>query len=95
MYSKYRSISDLILHEQAFSKLRAVANQYEVVEHFDHIFPELVKVVEPVKVEKKILFLRVANSVWRSELNFRQKMMVQKINKHFDNEVINSIKFIS
>ena len=46
-------------------------------------------------MEKKVLFLRVENSVWRSELKFRQKLIIERINNHLKEDIIKSIKFIA
>ena len=94
MPSKFKSLSDVINKEAEFDKVRKKAKEYEIVEKFNEIFPELKKIVEAKRVDKGILFLRVENSVWRSELNFKQELMIKKINKFFKEEVINKIKFI-
>ena len=47
-----------------------------------------------MKVDKKTLFLKVENSVWRSELKFSESIIVEKINKFFNEERIKFIKFL-
>ena len=71
------------------------AREYDILEKFNAIFPQLQKVAEPVKIENNTLFLKVENSVWRSELNFKQKTMVEKINEYFNTEAVVKIKFVS
>lgn len=95
MHSKFKSISDIIGEEKAFEGVRQAAEHYGVVDSFEKIFPDLKIVATAVKVDKNILFLRVENSVWRSELNFRKSLLVEKINKYFNKTVIKNIKFIS
>ncbi|MFC2133995.1 DUF721 domain-containing protein [Bacteroidota bacterium] len=95
MPDNIKSISDIIGSEKAFESVRRTAENFSVIDKFDEIFPDLKVVVKAVKVDKNILFLRVENSVWRSELNFRKNLLVEKINKYFAKKVIKSIKFIS
>jgi hypothetical protein len=94
MPGKYKSLYEVINNEAEFDTIRKKAKEYEIIEKFKEIFPELKKIVEAKRIEKGKLFLRVENSVWRSELNFKQELMITKINKYFNEEVINRIKFI-
>lgn len=95
MHSKIKSISDVIEKEKEFEQIRQTAENYGIVEKFNEIFPDLKIVAQAVKVDKNILFLKVENSVWRSELNFKKSLLIEKINKHFQKNVIKNIKFIS
>jgi hypothetical protein len=94
MPEKYRSIPDVIKKDQAFSAVRKKALEYDVKEEFKTIFPELATIAKAVKVEKKGLFLHVENSVWRSELNFKKSLIIEKVNNHFNDEVVKYIKFV-
>lgn len=89
-----KSITDVIEKEKEFENLRVTIKNYDVVENFKYIFPELAKIAEAVKLYKKTLFLKVENSVWKSELNFQKNALIEKINKHFKEEVIKTIKFL-
>lgn len=95
MPNDFKSLRDVFGKEKAFEKVRKTAKEYEVIENFFAVFPELKKVAEAVKIEKGILFLRVENSVWRSELKFRQTDLIEKINKEFNDQIVKSIRFIS
>ena len=95
MPDKFKSISDVIQKESAFEKVRLAAREYDILKEFVKIFPDLEEVAVPVKIERQILYLRVENSVWRSELNFNQKKIIEKINSYYKETVIKSIKFIS
>ncbi len=75
-------------------KIRDLRIKYKVVEEFLLIFPEFADFVIPVKLNKKVLSLRVENSVMRSELNLMQEELKGKINKYYNKEVVNSIKFV-
>jgi len=91
----FRSISDIILNEKEFKPLILKAKQEEVVEKFSLIFPELSTISKAVKFKDNILFLRVENSVWRSELNLKQAALINKITKNIKDISIDKIKFIS
>ena len=95
MTKRFKSITEIINEDEELSELRKVTKGFRVVEEFNSIFPDLIKVAKPVKVEKKILFLKVENSVWRSELNFQQKIIVEKINKYFSEQLIKTVRFVS
>jgi hypothetical protein len=94
MREKYKSIPDVIKKEQAFEAIRKKALEYDITSEFKQIFPELKSIAKAVKVDTKVLFLRVDNSVWRSELNFKRNLIIEKVNKHFNGKVIKHIKFV-
>ncbi|PIQ08864.1 MAG: hypothetical protein COW71_09525 [Ignavibacteriales bacterium CG18_big_fil_WC_8_21_14_2_50_31_20] len=95
MPKNFRSISDVIFKEKEFSKIVTKAKEEDVVKNFSVIFPELKKIAQAVKFNKNILFLKVENSVWRSELNLKQTAMISKIKKNVKDIVIEKIKFIA
>jgi len=95
MPDNFRSISDVLHKEKEFSKIIAKAKEEEIVQKFSEIFPELNEIAKAVKFNRNILFLRVENSVWKSELNLKQQAMISKIKKQFSNIQIDRIKFIS
>lgn len=91
----FKSFAEVFEKDSEFEKLRHAVEEYSIVEKFNEIFPDLKGVAKPVKAEKAILFLRVENSVWRSELNIRRSLMIDKINKYFNKKIVTSIKFSS
>ena len=93
MPNDFKSLPDILGKEKAFENVRKAAKEYDVLEKFLEIFPELGKVAQAVKTERGVLYLKVENSVWKSELKFRQTTIVEKINKFFKEEVIKTIKF--
>ena len=95
MHNNFKSLSEIIYKEKAFEKIVARANEQEIGDQFDKIFPELAKVSEAVKVEKNILYLKVENSVWRSELNIKQDAIIKKIKLNLSQSEVKKIKFIS
>ncbi|MDA3860640.1 MAG: DciA family protein, partial [Melioribacteraceae bacterium] len=91
----FRSISDVLFKERDFKKLVTKAKEEEVVIRFSEIFPELSSIAQAVKFNHNILFLKVENSVWRSELNLKQTAIISKIKKSIKEISIDKIKFIS
>jgi hypothetical protein len=94
MHDGFVSLDDFFNKEPKFSGLRSVIKAADVVEKFSVIFPELNKTVEPVKVEKKILFLKVENAALRNELKFNEYLLAEKINNFFKEVRVKTIKFI-
>jgi hypothetical protein len=94
MRQKIKSVFDVIAEEKEFEKFRRAAKNFDVVEKFGEIFPDIISIAKPVKVEKNILYLHVDNSVWRSELNLRQKLIAERVNAFFKEDIIKSVKFI-
>ncbi|PKL84378.1 MAG: hypothetical protein CVV24_00105 [Ignavibacteriae bacterium HGW-Ignavibacteriae-3] len=92
--SSFKTIEEILNTESEFVNLRESLKNYNIVDEFEKIFPELKIIARAVKVEKQALFLRVENSVWKSELNFRKNLIAEKINKHFGQQVIKSIRFL-
>ena len=93
MHDGFLSIAEIIYNEPKLEKLRKVIKQSNVITCFYKIFPDLKKIAVPVKIEKKILCLKVSNAAWRSELKFNQETMIQKINACYNEEIIRAIKF--
>lgn len=92
--SGFKSLTEVIDDNKEFENLRETVKNYNIVEEFSKIFPELLQITQAVKVEKKVLFLRVENSVWKSELNFQKNIIAEKINKYFNKQVIKTIRFL-
>lgn len=90
----FRSLEDIFENEPGLDKLRSTVKQYDVVSDFGKIFPDLAKIAQAVKTEKKVLFLRVENSVWRNELRFMEKIIIEKVNKFFKEDRIKGVKFV-
>jgi hypothetical protein len=88
-----KSISQIIALDE-FKDIREIAESYDVVEEFYTIFPELKKIAVPKKVEDKVLYIKVENSVWKSELFLYRKQITEKINKFFNKQILKTIKLI-
>ncbi len=101
MPNSFKSLSDAFKTEPAFAGLRKIIEESDVVSEFNTIFPDLEKVASAVKVEKRVLSLKVENPTWRNELKFREKLIVDKVNDYFSQrdglpkEIrINKIRFV-
>ena len=94
MPNSFKSLADAFSTEPAFDGLRKIIKESDVVSEFDKIFPDLVKVASAVKVEKRVLSLKVENPTWRNELKFREKLIVDKVNNYFKEVRINKIRFV-
>jgi hypothetical protein len=95
VHNKFVSIKEAITTNPGLSNVRNIVMQSEVIENFFSVFPEMEKVVIPVRVNRKVLMLKVESSVLRSELKFNEALMVEKINKFFNEERVRSIRFAS
>ncbi len=95
MSSGFKSLDEIINKEPAFKGLRKIIQEADVVDDFSSLFPELQKIAKAVKVEKKTLVLRVENAAWRNELKFKEKLLIEKLNKHYNEERISQVKFLS
>jgi hypothetical protein len=93
MLEGFRSLADILNKEPGLETVRKIIKQSDVVSDFHKVFPDLKKLVKALKVDNKILFLKVENSVLRSELKFKEVLIVQKINKYFKEERIKGIRF--
>ena len=91
----FKSLKDVFRSDPQLSNVRRIVKSSEVVLDFYKIFPELKMVVKPDKVEKMFLKIKVENSVWRSELKFKEFEIVRKINNYYNEERIKGIKFSS
>jgi len=48
---------------------------------------------EPIRVENGIVFVKVDNDVWRQELQFLKKEIIDKLNETVGKQTIQEIKF--
>lgn len=95
MHNKFISLKDAVDTNPGLFKIRNSIKQSEVIEKFFNVFPEMKKVVTPVTVNKKVLSLKAESSVLRNELRLNESLIVEKINKFFNEERVRSIRFIS
>ncbi len=89
----FKSIKDIFNSDPGLKNIRAVVNENNVVNDFETIFPDLVKVARAVKVHNKTLTLKVENPAWRNELKFKEKEILEKIKTFYGEERVNKINF--
>ena len=89
----FRSLKDVFSKEPGLFKVRSIVKSSDVVIDFYKVFPDLKKIVVPQKVDKMFLKLKVENAAWRSELKFKEREIVDKINTFYNEERIKGIKF--
>lgn len=94
MSSGFKSIKDVFRKEKSLASLRETVYSSDVIVHFFDMFPNLEKVVQPLSCDKKVLKLKVENASWRNELKFMESEMIEKINKYFNDNRINQIRFM-
>ncbi len=94
MREGFHRLSDIFNTDPGLANIRKSLKQSDVVNDFEKIFPELKKVAEAVKVDKKCICLRVENSAWRSELRLREMQIIKKINNYYKEERIKYVRFV-
>ena len=52
------------------------------------------KNTEPISIEHGILNIKTATPVWRQELQFQKKQIIEKLNKKLNKKIIKDIRFI-
>jgi hypothetical protein len=94
MAESFKSFGEIFTTEPGLAKIRKMMQQGDVVVEFEKIFPELMKVVVPVRFEKKTLLLKIENAALRSEFKYKESLIIEKINKYFnDDKLVKYVKF--
>ncbi len=93
MPERFKSLEEILRTEPGLKGLRKIIKSSDVVLDFYKIFPDLKKIAVPKKVDKMFLKLKVDNPTWRSELKYREKEIVDKINKYYNEERVKGISF--
>ena len=91
----FHKIMEIFNSEPGLANIRKILKQSDIVNDFEEIFPDLAKIAEAVKVEKRCIYLRVQNAAWRSELKFREQQIIKKINNFYNEERIKYVRFVS
>ena len=52
------------------------------------------KNTEPISIEHGILSIKTTTPVWRQELQFQKKQIIEKLNKTLNKKLIKDIRFI-
>ena len=89
------SLGEAFEKEPSLTKIKNSIKDYDVVTNFYAIFKDFEKIAVPVKVKNSVLYLKVENSVWRSELKIKEQNIIEKINQYLKEERIKKLKFVS
>lgn len=89
----FKSIKDIFYTDPSLRKIRIVISENDVINDFEKIFPEFKKVAKAKKTQNSILTLKVENAAWRSELKFKEKEIIEKINSYYGEKRITKIIF--
>lgn len=89
----FKSLKEIFNTNPGLKKIKVIVDENDVVNDFFKVFPDLKKIVKPIKVEKGLLTIKVENAVWRSELKFKENEIIEKINSFYNEKRINRIKF--
>ena len=69
--------------------------QQKALEIWSEIVGETVsKNTEPISIEHGSLNIKTATPVWRQELQFQKKNIIEKLNKKLNKKLIKDIRFI-
>ncbi len=94
MNNDFISLGDAIEKEPSLNNFRKAIKDFDIIINFYEIFNDLKKIAVPKKIKNNILYLEVENSVWRSELKFKEQIIIEKINNFIKEERIKKIKFM-
>ncbi len=93
MPDDFKSLKEVLNNHPGLKKIRETINEGDVINDFDTIFPDLKKIVKVLKINKGVITLKVENAAWRSELKYKEKEIIDKINLFYKEERINKINF--
>lgn len=95
MYDGLKSLKEILSTNKDLKPVQRAIKQAEVIENFFEIFPNLSKMVEPLKVEKATLHLFIENASLRNEIKFHETELIDRINEFFKEKRIRYIKLIA
>ena len=52
---------------------------------------KIAKVSRPLRIEHGRIFVEVDNTVWRQEILLHKKLIIERLNKRFENEIIKEL----
>lgn len=74
--------------------IRQSLRQYDVITSWPAVVGEQVaRVTEAYRMEKGVIYVRVASAPWRGELALRRKEIIEKINRLFGESIVQDIRF--
>ncbi|NIR48518.1 DUF721 domain-containing protein [candidate division KSB1 bacterium] len=92
---KPRALGDSIWTLLKSLGIETKVKQYEALNNWSYLVGEKVaSVTKADKVTDGILFVKVKNSVWRNELLYMKKDILNKLNKSLGADIIKDIWFV-
>ncbi|HOJ36879.1 MAG TPA: DciA family protein [Ignavibacteriales bacterium] len=88
-----KSIGEIIRNSPEFSKIRFYLFAEQVINKFFEYFPEYKEYICSIKLDDKKLFIYVENATAKASIKENQKEIIEKINKSFNQIVIEKITF--
>lgn len=83
-------LDNYILDSELGKKLK----KFSVFNHWEEIVGrEISKKAKPQKIFKGILYISVSGPSWANELSMMSEQLIEKINNHIGDEIINKLRF--
>ncbi|MBT3937637.1 MAG: DUF721 domain-containing protein [Candidatus Marinimicrobia bacterium] len=73
---------------------KGVSQQQAIIIWNDIVGDAVGKNTEAESVEHGVIKVRVSNSTWRQELQFKKKEIIEKLNKELEQNIIKDIIFL-
>ncbi|ACF13312.1 conserved hypothetical protein [Chloroherpeton thalassium ATCC 35110] len=74
--------------------LEGYAKEFKAVSVWGTVVgPHIARVSEVEKIVNGVLYVKVKNSAWRNELNFKKVTIIHQLNKHIGQELVIDIVF--
>jgi hypothetical protein len=88
-----KRVGDVLKTSAEFRRLARAAEEQRAIEVFPDVFPFLAEDAVPLSVADGTLHLRVENAAWRSEIKFREREILEKLNAELDGAPVRRLKF--
>ncbi len=85
-----RSLDELIDKLGFQNKLK---EQTVIREWSSIVGPQIGRIARPEKIFDRVLYLRVANMSWRTELTFQKQTILQQIEKRIGKNIVSDLRF--
>lgn len=72
---------------------KAIEQNKAVVDWPEIVGERVAEVSHAEKIEKGVLFVKVESPVWRNELSFMKRNLIENINKALKKNIVKDIKF--
>jgi predicted nucleic acid-binding Zn ribbon protein len=82
--------------ERLFTRLKlgGKMKQYQIWDVWDSVVgPHLALQAQPHKIRNMVLWVNVSSSTWMQELEFMKHLIIERLNEHIGEKVINDLRF--